>query len=117
MKIWKYIKFALWGYWRIPKGDYCYKMLKVMPPREGEKLPYLKTKRCPYWDMIEEQPPQENGYCHWMELGDTPKTDKDGNIINSWGLLWDQVKDCGLRNYSEKEEEKMYAKCMKDREE
>ena len=113
MKIWKYIEFALSGYWQIPKGDYCYKMLKLMPPREGEKLPYLKTRVCPYWTRLEGHLSQEDGYCRWMECGDYFQ-DKKG-VHNGTFLLWDQVKECGIRNYSEKEERKMYEECMKDR--
>jgi len=108
MRIWKYIKFALWGYWRIPKGGYCYKMIKMMPPKEGEEMPYLKVRRCPYWDKIEELSEQQDGYCHWMECGDAPVFDDDGNMIEGLGLLWDSVKECGLREYSDKELEKMW---------
>ena len=101
----KYIKFCF-NYFRIPKGDYCYEILEVVYPENGS-LPYLKTKRCPYWEKIEEQPPQDDGYCHWLEMGD--------NDDEHMGLLWDQVKECGLREYSEKEEEKAYKRCMKER--
>jgi len=108
MKIWKYIKFALWGYWRIPKGDYCYKVLEVIRPVVTNLPPTLRIRRCPYWDRIEEFGHQDDGYCHWLETGDHNQ--------KGHGLLWDQVKECGLRNYSEKEERKMYEECMKDRE-
>jgi hypothetical protein len=116
MKIWKYIKFALWGYWRIPKGDYCYKMLEVVYPEITDLPPTLRIRRCPYWDRVDGMHHQEDGYCHWMECGDAPETDEDGEVIGGWGLLWDQVKECGLRNYSEKEEQKMYEECMRNRE-
>ena len=105
MRIWKYIKLCFY-YFRIPKGDYCYKVLKCITPEDGS-LPYLKVKRCPYWDKIEGQPPQDNGYCHWLEIGD-----HDDEYM---GLLWDQVKECDLRHYSEKEEERSYKKCMEGR--
>lgn len=108
MKIWKYIKFCLWGYWRIPKGDYCYKMLEVIYPEQTNLPPRIRVKRCPYWESKENQPHQDNGYCHWIGEGDH---DHEG-----LGLLWDQIKECGLNEYSEKEEEKMYAECMKGRE-
>jgi len=83
-------------------------MIKLMPPKEGEDMPYLKVKRCPYWDKIEDFHHQEDGYCHWMECGDAPVFDDEGNMIEGLGLLWDSVKECGLREYSDKELEKMH---------
>ena len=58
----------------IPKGNYC----------------YGKTK-CPFWDVIEEFPDQDNGYCHYLKSGDM-----QGKGI---GLLWDQCKECGVNEY------------------
>lgn len=128
MKIWKYIKFALWGYWRIPKGDYCYSL-----PKGSENATGCFTPRkiyCPYWDQIEDRHHQENGYCHWLGYGDyeinhddsreflnvkTGEVDTASSMPFGVGLLWDQCKECGLKNYSEKEIEKMYAECMKVR--
>ncbi|QWU14222.1 hypothetical protein SAMN04487895_101512 [Paenibacillus sophorae] len=55
----------------IPKGMYCY-----------------SEKKCPFWDIDESKPYQENGYCHLMKRGD----DEDG------GLLWDQVKECDIND-------------------
>jgi len=97
MKIFKRLKFVFYGYWRIPRGGYCYKMLKLMPPKKGMNLPYLKTRRCPYWDMIDEAPHQEDGYCHWLECSDAPVFDEDGKMIEGCGLLWDQVKECHIK--------------------
>ena len=107
MKIFKYLKFILWGYWRIPKGDYCYKVKKVVEPEDGS-LPYLETRKCPYWGRAEGYHHQNNGYCTWLEEADWES--------DELSLLWDQVKECRLRHYSEKEEQKMYEECMKNRE-
>lgn len=57
----------------IPKGIYCYDDKGV----------------CPYWDLIEEKPDQENGFCNYLNLGDG-----DEGIL----LLWDQVKECGIND-------------------
>ena len=59
----------------IPQGNYCY----------GEKC------KCPFWDVIEEFPHQDNGYCHYLKSGDW----QDQGI----GLLWDQCKECGVNEY------------------
>ena len=120
MKIWKYIKFCF-NYFRIPKGDYCYRVVKVIDNPNGTST--LKTKQCPYWDNIEGLHYQESGYCHWLERGDHDinndeaielKNVKTGEITKApdmpfgIGLLWDKCKECGLRPYSDKELEKMY---------
>jgi len=54
----------------VPAGIYCY-----------------DSKNCPFWDMAENKPEQENGFC-WL-LG---KGDWDEGI----GELWDQCKCCGV---------------------
>ena len=86
----------------IPKGGYCY----------GEK------GTCPYWTLSENHPEQENGYCAYLKQGDweinasTEKTLID-NHGKKWspaempfgiGLLWDQIKDCGINEYTKDEE-------------
>lgn len=124
MKIWKYIKFAFWGYWRIPKGDYCY----CSSENDSTDDNFRIVCSCPYWDKIENLRHQESGYCHWLGFGDREINNdtsrkylntKTGEINNATempfgvGLLWDRVKECGFRGYSEKE--KMYEEFMKDR--
>jgi len=59
----------------IPSGNYCYE----------------KTHKCPFWDVIEEFPHQDNGYCHYLKSGDW-----QGEGI---GLLWDMCKECGVNEY------------------
>ena len=60
----------------IPKGFYCYDYI------DGEF--YL----CPFWNIDNEKPEQENGYCHFMGKGDWE--------LNSIALLWDQCKECDV---------------------
>jgi len=38
----------------IPSGIYC----------------YIKNGLCPYWDKYNTQPHQDNGYCHYLKIGD-----------------------------------------------
>lgn len=64
----------------IPKETpYCYKSIST-----GEGKP--KFVYCPFWDKIQQFPHQGNGYCHFMMKGDD----------SSGGLLWDQIKECGV---------------------
>jgi hypothetical protein len=67
----------------IPKGMYCYSALHV-----DEKTGVLKIRLCPYWDLKKERPDQVNGYCHLLKKGDWD--------LSGGGLLWDQVKECGI---------------------
>jgi len=53
----------------IPQGIYCYDENGV----------------CPFWSLIKDYPPQQNGHCAFMQKSDV---DLKG------GLLWDQVKEC-----------------------
>ena len=63
----------------IPKGIYCYD--------EGGL--------CKFWNKDETKPHQESGYCTLMNLKDW----EHGT------LLWDQVKECGLNDSLEDEED------------
>jgi nicotinamide-nucleotide adenylyltransferase len=84
----------------IPYGPYCY---------SGSRSPNNKSyKPCIYWDMVEGDNGESIGYCHFIEKGDNefyrkiPKIKKGEPITYvddfSAGLLWDQVKECGI-NY------------------
>lgn len=67
----------------IPKGYYCYTTLSV-----DKSTGRIKTKVCPYWSIREDKPYQMNGYCSFINAGDWE---------DDWcGLLWDQVKECGV---------------------
>ena len=89
----------------IPKGAYCYTY-------ENGKFIV-----CPYWDTIEGAPEQADGYCHFLEKGDldiekemvlkdmkTGEETRGDELPFPVSLLWDQCKECGIKNnYSEDE--------------
>jgi len=81
----KFLKLYLWQRWRIPKGDYCYKILRIdHNPKEG--LSVIYTKVCPYWEIKKiKDYDEEDGYCTLLDLSDA--------------LIWDKCKSCGIRNY------------------
>jgi len=62
----------------IPRGYYCYD----------------SKGKCPYWQLREDKPNQENGYCKFMEKGDWEMDIE---------LLWDQCKECGINEYTDEE--------------
>ncbi len=66
----------------IPKGMYCYKHTKEL--KSGE-LRIIGV--CSYWEIRQDKPYQENGYCSFLEEGDW---ETDGPLR----LLWDMVKEC-----------------------
>lgn len=68
---------------QIPEGDYCYTLLAIVRNGRG-----MKIKTCPYWELMLDKPEQDNGYCHYLKYGDWEH--------NGLGLLWDQVKECGV---------------------
>lgn len=64
---------------KIPEGMYCY---------DGDYC-------CPYWSMRDDKPEQDNGYCSFLKTGDWEHP--------GVGLLWDQVKECGVNENWDKE--------------
>jgi len=60
----------------IPHGVYCYQ--------------YHGTEfvLCPFWSKNHLMPEQENGYCSFLSMADW--------YGEGQGLLWDQVKECGI---------------------
>jgi len=83
MTIVKFLKLYFWQRWRIPKGDYCYK-IKGHGVKHG--IPVIHVKRCPYREMRKvEGYDEEDGYCTLLDLSDC--------------LIWDQCKSCGIRNH------------------
>ena len=87
----------------IPKGYYCYSNLTVgyKPADEihvklseifGEPtssvMPVFHTTNCPYWGSDPNQESQNSGFCTFLNTRDWDDS--------SGGLLWDQVKDCGI---------------------
>lgn len=85
----------------IPHGMYCY---------NSEGL-------CPFWDKELSKPHQENGYCHFLKKGDWDINAEGGRITDLktgetfeldyypfGGLLWDQVKECGVHDEIDEED-------------
>lgn len=68
----------------IPFGQYCYTFLEPISKAGGYKI-----KACPYWSINKEHEYQNNGYCSYLETGDWQED-------SCFGLLWDQVKLCGI---------------------
>ena len=66
---------------KIPKGPYCYD----------------KDGICPWWSRIAHKPEQDNGYCEYLGEGDCEQ--------EGLSLLWDQVKECGMNNDWDNEDE------------
>lgn len=88
----------------IPHGIYCYDD--------------RKTGICPYWSINKEYEHQNNGYCSYLELGDwmdDPRNKwgkpEDPNGQLHMGLLWDQVKACGI---NDNEEDDLYDQDIKN---
>jgi len=71
----------------IPHGPYCYEIIEIERDKKNEK-PIMTVHVCPYWYRDSTKPEQMNGYCAYMDIGDW---DDEG-----FGLLWDQVKCCGI---------------------
>ncbi len=67
----------------IPFGPYCHGDLTLTKENK------ISGSVCPYWDIddSDEKQPQENGFCHFLEMG-------DWNIGH--GLIWDKCKECGI---------------------
>ena len=66
----------------IPLGIYCYTYIKD------------EYQCCPFWSTRPEYGEQHSGYCSLLEIGDWQVP---------MGLLWDQVKECGINNDYESE--------------
>jgi hypothetical protein len=91
---------------KIPKGYYCYSRLVqirgINPPK------FKMIGKCPYWSIRKGKPKQLNGYCKYMEQGDWEFTD--------WaGLIWDMVKECGIKMKWTADDKKYFAKQIKEK--
>lgn len=82
----------------IPKGPYCYGIIGntlVKKDENGNLVAdpngAILTDRCPYWSINEKRGRQENGYCSYGEVGDWQE-----NRAGYWGMIWDQLKACGV---------------------
>lgn len=63
----------------IPKGFYCYGI----------------NGTCPYWHLNPLRGEQNNGYCSYLKRGDWDE--------NNTSLLWDQIKECNINDYTDEE--------------
>jgi hypothetical protein len=90
----------------IPQGSYCYSVIGFVENENG--IPSMNVKPCPYWGLDKDQPEQMGGYCAMLKSGDWHQ----GGTI----LLWDQVKECGLNERTEEEEDAYQATHAKMRE-
>lgn len=58
--------------WRIPRGNYCYKITKVLDEGCYEK------KNCPFFEWIEKESQTPSPYkgrygrCNWLDVEDDP---------------------------------------------
>ena len=86
----------------IPRNtDYCYRIKNVSIPEDGSP-PIIHCKVCPHWYavVIPESERADHpcivtdgqdhvGGCKFLQ-------EVDGDDGSSFGLLWDQVKNCGI---------------------
>jgi hypothetical protein len=68
---------------KIPDGSYCYSVIG------HGKNDRIKINPCPYWSRRHDKPNQVSGYCSYLGVGDWELPG---------GLLWDQVKECGVKD-------------------
>ena len=108
-KVFKLVRY-LYAYIIIPRGVYCYGINrgKMRLNRDGSYSPRYKI--CPYWNKNKDKPNQCNGYCGYLKQGDwdiekekTLTNAKTGEVTRgdkmsfAVSLLWDQVKECGIK--------------------
>lgn len=65
-------------------------MVEHYIPEMGQTIKIPELERCPYWSRNPDKPYQENGYCSYLEQGDWE--------VEGLSLLWDQCKECGIKN-------------------
>ena len=73
----------------IPSGHYCYRIIDW-----GKR----EFQICPFHYTVPTRPYQCNGYCGYLDHGDWE---------DDWPgfLLWDWVKECGVKAWDEEDEE------------
>jgi hypothetical protein len=103
-KLWRFLRRSI-AKFRIPRGSYCY---------SGSRAPGSKKYRpCPYWKRREDWPDQADGYCSFLGYGDMDTNNDDTVVFTDVktgkeipasempfyvGILWDQVKECGIKD-------------------
>jgi pentatricopeptide repeat protein len=68
----------------IPSGMYCYAGLEQ---DKEDPMRFNLIGLCPFWSSSDEHHEQDNGSCSYAKLNDW----EHGT------LLWDQVKECGVK--------------------
>ena len=109
-KVFKLVRY-LYAYIIIPRGMYCYKTKTGKMEQNAEGIHFPRYRICPYWSKNKDKPNQCNGYCGYLKQGDwdiekemtltnakTGEVTKGDEMPFSVGLLWDQVKECGIKN-------------------
>lgn len=75
----------------IPEGNYCYK--PIAAPSAANNWRY-EVQPCPFWSInleaLKLHGKQSSGYCSYLREGDWES--------DSIGLLWDQLKACGVKD-------------------
>ena len=74
----------------IPAGPYCYTPVQGPCAENGS---VFRVKCCPFWRTLPGLPEQRSGWCDYLRTGDN---EADGTL-----LLWDQVKECGIKDSDE----------------
>ena len=89
-KIIKFLKFHLFQKPKIPRGDYCYKIIKIEHSKLTSLPPKIFVKTCPYWEKVNEVEWGWSGHC---------------KLLNISGLLIEQqCKECGIKIGDKKHE-------------
>lgn len=92
----------------IPDGMYCYE--RLMLKEDGD---YEVIGLCSYWSFRNDKHHHENGYCKYLEKGDWEINQEETwtdvetkeKMKGMFSLIWDQVKECGVRDERGESEE------------
>jgi len=76
------------NYYKIPKGDFCYEFVKKQP---NVSRIFPQSIICPYWTVQVDSKGIKYGFCELLQ--------------NNSVFLDVKLKECGLREYTEKENE------------
>lgn len=80
----------------IPAGHFCYSLdtnaYRPNHRRYTRRSGLIIAYRCPYWSLLPERPEREDGWCHYLGLGDKELADRDGQVPG----LWNEIKQCAV---------------------
>lgn len=74
----------------IPTGPYCYNITGPSYEDEAGNI-RIPAKTCPYWASKLLEDGDKVGYCAHLKCADDDEEP-------GWGLLFDQVKECGIND-------------------